>query len=99
MSDDERLVLRYMWEDGEPTARIAKALDYSPMTIRRVAEEMGLAKRPHGGNRGRKATDAQILEMREMRESGATYVEIGDAYGIDQRLAWHYVNESEIGSR
>ena len=38
MSDDERLVLRYMWEDGEPTARIAKALDYSPMTIRRDGE-------------------------------------------------------------
>lgn len=97
MSDDERLVLRYMWEDGEPTAKIAKVLDYSPVTIRRVADEMGLAKRPHGGSRGRNVTDEQIREMREMRESGATYAEVGAVAGITERLAWHYVNNYEAG--
>ena len=97
MSDDERDIIRVMWEDGKPTDEIARVVNYTPATVRRVAKEMGLTVRPHGGGHGRGVTDDQIREMREMRRKGATYIEIGNAFGINDGLVWHYINKSKIG--
>lgn len=96
MTDDERMTLKYLWESGESTARISEILCYTPHTIRRVAYQMGLDRRPHGGGHGRVVTDDQIREIRRMRESGHQYCDIGNAFGISHKLAWYYVNKFEF---
>ena len=96
MTEGTKHVIERMWVDGVKPSDIGECVGYHVSTVSKAARELGLAPR----RKANRFSEKQIRKMVEMRESGLTYREIGDRFGIHRSLARYYVlNWSEIIER
>lgn len=92
-TNEEIIQLRHGAWKGMTVAEVAKEINRTFRATSAKAFELKISFTKHGENHYKcKLTKAQIQEIWQLREKGATYREIADGFGVDRSLVGHILN-------
>lgn len=78
---------RALYEGGLSFAQLGRELGYSATWLARVFKKAGVPVRPSGRPMTSPAPTVDLDELKALRETGWTYVELGTRYGISTAMA------------
>jgi len=81
----EMMELRSAYESGRSLSELGKKYGVAANTIRTRLLREGVVLRGQGCPSNRKRIELPVLELRQLREQGLTYEEIGTRYGVSEK--------------
>lgn len=78
---------RELYDGGLSFAQLGRELDYSATWLARVFKKAGVPVRPSGRPLTSPGPLVDLVELKELRESGWSYGQLGTRYGISSATA------------